>query len=243
MEQMGVYVLAAQLLPLLLPLLRRAPAPTWGGRATPTRVDDRREAARATEGVFKVDSVAVVVRANVLNADVYVSDVAWQRYRTATVENDAAPGRPRPSVRLLTTEWRERTARRWTVVVLRMEIARLEAAHLADPRLGEARREFCELTAATVDGDRPCGARCGRGRCCAEQRGSERLSFSGRENAGFPFPAGLNDAPYRSDGAPSTMVRHVRSSSATESGKLGATTPNTRFTVAGFLSQTMLLIR
>ena len=38
----------------------------------------------------------MVVRANVLNADVYVSDVARQPYRTATVENEAAPGRPRP---------------------------------------------------------------------------------------------------------------------------------------------------
>ena len=59
-------------------------------------------------------------------------------------------------------------------------------ARLAKPRLGEARREFRELTAATVDGDRPGGARCGRGRCCAEQRGSERLSFRGGRRLGAP---------------------------------------------------------
>ena len=50
----------------------------------------------------------MVVRANVLNADVCVSDVARQPYRTATVENEAAI---EAGVRLLTTEWRERTAR------------------------------------------------------------------------------------------------------------------------------------
>ena len=71
-------------------------APRRCGRTAPTRVDDRPEAARATEFVFTVDPVRWVVRPNMLNADVYVSDVARRLYRTATVENEAAPERPRP---------------------------------------------------------------------------------------------------------------------------------------------------
>ena len=75
---------------------------------------------------------------------------------------------------------------RYPNLTQRVEIARLEAAHQADPRLGKARREFRELTGVTPDGYRPGGARCRRGRCCAEQRESERSSFSGRPRLDAP---------------------------------------------------------
>ena len=52
-EQVGIYVPAA----LLLPLLRRSPHGVEVDVTAPTRVDDRREAAGATETVFKVDPV------------------------------------------------------------------------------------------------------------------------------------------------------------------------------------------
>ena len=73
-----------------------------------------------------------------------------QRRRPATVPHcyrreRGGAGTTETHVRLLTAEWRERTARRRMVVRLRVEIARLEAAHPARPRLGEARWEFCEL--------------------------------------------------------------------------------------------------
>ena len=75
---------------------------------------------------------------------------------------------------------------RYPNLTQRVEIARLEAAHQADSRLGEARREFRELTGVTVDGDRPGRARCRRGRCRGEQRGPERLSYSGRPRLDAP---------------------------------------------------------
>ena len=53
MEQVGVYVLAA----LLAAAASPGAAPFRAGRTTPTRVDNRREAARATKVVFKVDPV------------------------------------------------------------------------------------------------------------------------------------------------------------------------------------------
>ena len=59
-----------------------------------------------------------------------------------------------------------------------MKIARLDAAYPAAPELGKPAGVL--FTGATVNGDRPGGTRGGRGLCCAEQRGSEKLSFSGR---------------------------------------------------------------
>ena len=90
-DRSGVYVLAA----LLLPLLRRAPhrveldvpfRRAWMTAAR--RLGQRRLSSRSTRCGGRLRQC--------LNVAVYVSDVARQRYRTATVENEAAPGRPNP---------------------------------------------------------------------------------------------------------------------------------------------------
>ena len=136
MEQVGVYVLAA----LLLPLLRRAPhrveldvpfRRAWMTAAR--RLGQRRLSSRSTRCGGRLRQCAERRRLR-------------QRRRPATVPHcyrreRGGAGTTETHVRLLTAEWRERTARRRMVVRLRVEIARLEAAHPARPRLGEARRE------------------------------------------------------------------------------------------------------
>ena len=158
MEQVGVYVLAL----LLLPLLRRAPhrvevgvPPRRAWMTAARRLGQRRLSSRSTRCGGRPRQRAERRRVR-------------QRCRPATVSHyyrreRGGAGTTETGVRLLTTEWRERTGRRRMVVVLRMEIARLEAAHPADPGLGEVWREFCELTAATVDGDQPCARGAGGG--------------------------------------------------------------------------------
>ena len=70
------------------------------------------------------------------------------------------------------------------VVRLRVEIARLEAAYPADPGLGKPGGSSVHRR----DRERRSTGRHAvrEGLCCAEQRGSERLSFSGRSRLGAP---------------------------------------------------------